>query len=138
MTIEPVRPQLAASSAIFQDGRILLVRRAREHGRGRYSLPGGRVEWGETLEQAVHREVSEETGLTIEIIGLAGIREVLPVNGGGHFVVLSYAARWLSGGVLLNDELDDHVWARPEQVAHYQLTDGLVPIVDAARAVIGA
>ena len=61
---------------IFRDGRVLLVRRARSPGKGFYSLPGGRVEFGETLHTALHREIDEETGLRVDILGLAGWREV--------------------------------------------------------------
>ena len=136
MSSNPVRPQLAASAVIFRDGKILLVRRAREPGRSRYSLPGGRVEWGETLQQAVHREVAEETGLTIAIVGLAGIREVLPAAGGGHFVVLSYAARWIAGEVTLNDEHEGHEWVSPEEAPHFHLTDGLMPIIETAKSLV--
>ena len=57
----PSRPQLAVSGAIFRDGKVLLVRRARSPGQGFYSLPGGRVEFGESLHAALHREVDEET-----------------------------------------------------------------------------
>ena len=53
------RPQLAVSAAIFREGKVLLVRRARSPGRGFHSLPGGRVEFGETLTEAQHREVRE-------------------------------------------------------------------------------
>ena len=76
---EPLsRPQIAVSAAIFRDSRILLVRRARSPAKGFYSLPGGRVEFGETLHAALHREVDEETSLKIEIVDLAGWREVVP------------------------------------------------------------
>src|ERR1700760_3808898 len=63
------RPQLAVSAVIFREGRVLLVRRARSPGKGFYSLPGGRVEYGESLHTALAREVDEETGLKIEILG---------------------------------------------------------------------
>lgn len=133
----PPRPQLAASAAIFRDGLLLVVRRAREPGRGRWSLPGGRVEWGETLEQAVAREVSEETGIAIRILQLAGTREVMPAGERGHFVVLSYAALWQSGEAVLNDEHDDHCWIVPDKLGSLDTTDGLLPIVEAARRIVG-
>ena len=81
-TLHPTRPQLAVSGAIFRDGKVLLVRRSRSPGLGFYSFPGGRVEFGESLHTALHREVDEETGLRIEILELAGWREVLPAAGG--------------------------------------------------------
>src|SRR6201995_98371 len=101
------RPQLAVSAAIFRDGKVLLVRRARSPGKGFYSFPGGRVEFGETLHTALHREVDEETALKIDIVGLSGWREGVPSRPGhGHSVILSFAARWTSGEPVLNDELD--------------------------------
>src|SRR6202012_514080 len=104
-TSPQIRPQLAVSAAIFRDGKVLLVRRARSPGKGSYSLPGGRVEFGESLHTALAREVDEETGLKIEIVGLAGWREALPAtSGGGHYVILSFAARWIAREPVLNDE----------------------------------
>src|SRR6202048_4689025 len=92
--LQPSHPQLTVSAVIFRDNRILLVRRARSPAKGFYSLPGGRVEFGETLHTALHREVAEETALRIEIVGLAGWREVVPGTGGGggHYLIMSFAA----------------------------------------------
>src|SRR5215213_2388792 len=121
---EPLsRPQIAVSAAIFRDGKVLLVRRARSPGKGFYSLPGGRVEFGETLHTALHREVDEETALKIEIIGLAGWREVVPgPPGSGHYLIMSFAARWNSGEPALNDELDDFKWLAPDDLGDLKLT----------------
>src|SRR3979409_717203 len=124
--IQPPHPQLAVSAAIFRDGKILLVRRARSPAKGFYSLPGGRVEFGETLHAALHREVDEETALRIDIVGLAGWREVVPgTAGGGPFLLLSCAARCGAGEPVLNDELDDFRWLAPDAVGDLKLTDGL-------------
>src|SRR5450755_3291492 len=123
-------PQLAVSAAIFRDDKILLVRRARAPANGLYSLPGGRVEFGETLHTALHREIDEETALEIEIIGLAGWREVLPATaGGGHYLIMSFAARWRSGEVVLNEELDDFRWLKPDGPGDLKLTDGLAAVI---------
>lgn len=139
MTATPgPRPQLAASAIIFREGKILLVQRAHDPGRGRWSVPGGRVENGETLEQAVHREVAEETGIAIDIIALAGIREVLPRGEArSHYVVLSYAALWTSGDVQLNDEHQAAQWLDPDRLSEVTTTDGLADIVAAARKIVG-
>jgi 8-oxo-dGTP diphosphatase len=136
--VQPSHPQLAVSAAIFRDGKILLVRRANSPAKGHYSLPGGRVEFGETLHTALHREVDEETGLKIEIAGLAGWREVVPgTSGGGHYVIMSFAARWSSGEPVLNDEHDDFRWVAPEALGDFKVTDGLPDIIEAARRVLG-
>ena len=135
--IQPSHPQLAVSAAIFRDGKILLVRRARSPAKGYYSLPGGRVEFGETLHQALHREVDEETALKIEIVGLAGWREVVPgITGGGHYLIMSFAARWIAREPVLNDELDDFKWLAPDHFGDLKLTGGLPEVIQAARGLL--
>src|SRR5438046_2665966 len=133
--VQPTRPQLAVSGAIFRDGKVLVVRRARSPGKGFYSFPGGRVEFGESLHTALHREVDEETGLKIEIIGLAGWREVLPGTGGGgggHYLIMSFAARWSAGEPVLNEELDDFRWLAPDTPGDLNLTAGLPEVIRSA------
>ncbi len=80
LPVQPSHPQLAVSAAIFRDGKVLLVRRSKSPARGLYSLPGGRVEFGETLHTALHREVDEETALKIEIAGHVNHPNLPPVS----------------------------------------------------------
>jgi ADP-ribose pyrophosphatase YjhB (NUDIX family) len=132
-------PRLAVSAAIFRDGKVLLVRRARPPGKGLHSLPGGRVEFGETMAKALHREVAEEVGLRIEIVGPAGWREVIPAEPGhGHFVVMAFAARWVGGEPVLSDELDGFRWFAPDLPDDLQVTEGLQTVIDSARRLVGA
>jgi ADP-ribose pyrophosphatase YjhB (NUDIX family) len=132
----PDRPYLAVSAAIVRDGKVLVVRRARKPALNLYTLPGGAVESGETLHEAVVREVREETALTVEPIALAGHREVIMRDADGrverHFVILSFAARWRVGDVALSDELDDARWLAPAELAGLRTTEGLADIVAAA------
>jgi ADP-ribose pyrophosphatase YjhB (NUDIX family) len=131
-------PQLAVSAAIFRDSKVLLVRRARPPKKGLHSLPGGRVEFGETMAKALHREIAEEVRLRIDIIGPAGWREVLPAQpADGHFVVVAFAARWVGGEPVLSDELDSFSWAAPDLPDHLQVTEGLQNIIDSARRLAG-
>ncbi len=135
----PPRPQLAVSAAIFRNGKVLLVRRARSPGKGFYSLPGGRVEFGESLHQALSREVDEETGLKIDIVGLASWREVLPAaGGGGHYLIMSFAARWRANEPVLNDEHDDFKWLPAAALGDLKLTGGLPEVLQAAERLIKA
>jgi|ERR1700677_638164 8-oxo-dGTP diphosphatase len=140
--IYPTRPYLAVSAAIFRDGRVLIVRRAEPPARGLYTLPGGVVELGETLVEAVTREIHEETGLEIEPHGLAGYRQLIARDGSGrierHFVILPFAARWLAGEIALNDELAEGRWLEPEALSGLKTTEGLTDIVAAAAEVIAA
>ena len=132
----PQRPILAVSAAIFRDGKVLVVRRARSPALNLYTLPGGAVEIGETLVQAVAREVREETALEVEPVALAGQREVIARDAQGrverHFVILCFAARWRSGEPVLNDELDDARWLDPAELAALRTTEGLAEIIAAA------
>jgi ADP-ribose pyrophosphatase YjhB (NUDIX family) len=134
----PDRPFLAASAAVIRDGKVLIVRRARPPARGVYTLPGGVVEAGETLADAAKREVWEETGLDIAPLALAGFREVILRDGENavsrHFVILSFAARWIAGEVRLNGELDDARWLDPAEIAGLSTTEGLSDLVAAAFA----
>ncbi|MGH6676571.1 MAG: NUDIX hydrolase [Xanthobacteraceae bacterium] len=132
----PMRPYLAVSAAIFRDGRVLIVRRARAPAHGLYTLPGGGVELGETLEEAVVREVREETALNVTPVALAGYRQAIAHDAKGsverHFVILPFAARWLSGEVSLNEELAEAHWLLPEELARLTTTEGLAQIVASA------
>jgi 8-oxo-dGTP diphosphatase len=132
----PERPFLAVSAAIVRAGRVLVVRRARAPADGLFSLPGGVVEIGETLTQAVIREVREETSLAIEPVGLAGFREAIGRDKDGrverHFVILPFAARWLAGEPILNEELSEARWLRPAELAGLATTAGLAEIVASA------
>ena len=132
----PQRPYLAVSAAIVRDGKFLLVRRARPPSKGLFTLPGGVVELGETLKQAVEREVREETGMTVEPVALAGFREAVVRDAQDrverHFVILSFAARWQAGEPVLNEELSEAHWLEPAALAGLATTPGLAEIVAAA------
>ena len=138
----PQRPILAVSAAIFRGGKVLIVRRARKPALGVYTLPGGGVETGETLIEAVAREVREETSLVIEPVGLAGYREAIVRDAQSgverHFVILCFAAHWRGGEPVLNDELDDARWLDPAELSGLRTTEGLAEIVAAASARLAA
>jgi 8-oxo-dGTP diphosphatase len=137
----PTRPYLAVSAAIFRDGRVLIVRRARPPAAGLYTLPGGGVELGETLEEAVVREVREETALAIAPVDLVGFRQAIARDSAGrverHFVILPFAARWIGGEISLNEELAEAHWLAPSEISGLQTTEGLSQIVAAATERIG-
>jgi 8-oxo-dGTP diphosphatase len=137
----PERPFLAVSAAIVRDGKILVVRRARPPANGLFTMPGGVVEVGETLVEAVAREVREETGLTIDPVALAGFRETIVRDGESrverHFIILCFAARWRAGEPVLNEELSDARWLDPAELAGLPTTPGLAEIVAAAFERLG-
>ena len=134
--VYPNRPFLAVSAAIVRNRRILIVQRAQAPSRGVYTLPGGVVEAGETLVEAVAREVLEETGLTVVPHTLLGHREVILRDAEGrverHFVILPFAARYTGGEPVVNDELVGSHWFEPSELERLQTTEGLADIVAAA------
>jgi 8-oxo-dGTP diphosphatase len=136
----PARPIVAVSAAIVRDGRVLIARRARPPANGVFTLPGGVVEVGETLPQALTREIMEETSLVIEPVALAGYRERIVRDGNGgveqHFVILPFAARLLAGEPVLNDELAEVRWLSPAELDGLPTTEGLAQIVAYAIALI--
>jgi ADP-ribose pyrophosphatase YjhB (NUDIX family) len=138
----PTRPFLAVSAAIVRDGKVLIVRRARPPAKDVYTLPGGVVEAGENLHEAVVREVREETALTIEPIKLAGHREAIKRRADGrverHFVILCFAARFVSGTPVPSDgEVAEILGCRPSELGRLRTTEGLAEIVQSAFALLG-
>jgi 8-oxo-dGTP diphosphatase len=121
---------------------VLIVRRARPPANGLYTLPGGGVELGETLEEAVIREVKEETALDVEPVALAGYRQAIARDAQGsverHFVILPFVARWIAGEVTLNEELGEALWLEPAELIALQTTEGLAFIVNAAAERLAA
>lgn len=121
------RPAIPCVGAIVfdPDGRLLLVQRGHEPSAGLWSLPGGRVEPGETDEQAVIREVAEETGLTVRPGRLAGaVRR--PGPGGVVFDIRDYQADVTGGAIAAGDDAADVRWAAPADLATLSLIDGLL------------
>jgi len=134
----PARPILAVSAAVFRDGRVLLARRAKEPMGGRYSLPGGVVEIGETLTEAVKRELFEEVGVEAEIIAFN--RHVEPILREGariraHFVIASFVARWRSGEPCLSSEVDAIAWMEKGGWANVPTTPELDDILESASRI---
>jgi len=130
---------LAASAACFRGGKVLIAKRIKP---SLWSLPGGRLEPGETPEAAAIRELFEETGVTAEIVGLAGEAEVTRTSKDGEvisrFHISAYAARWIEGEAAPGPEAAEIAWITPEEIERYTVTEGLLPIVLKAKQLLGA
>jgi 8-oxo-dGTP diphosphatase len=115
------------AGAVVHDGRgrLLLVRRGREPGRGLWSLPGGRCEPGETAADAAVREVREETGLRVAAGALVG-RVERPGPGGAVYVIDDVACAVVGGELTPGDDADDARWVDAAALAALPLTDGLL------------
>ncbi|HSK95674.1 MAG TPA: NUDIX domain-containing protein [Euzebyales bacterium] len=121
------RPEVAVGAVLVRDGRLLLVRRGRGVGAGRWSLPGGRVEPGETLAAALTRELREETGLTARIGDLCGIAE--RIGDRAHYVILDF---WASaeGTPVAGDDAAAVMWADRAALQRLDLVERLMEFLD--------
>lgn len=136
----PDRPILCASAAVFRDGRVLLGSRRNPPYDQVFSLPGGLVETGETLEEAALRELEEETGVRGEIVAFNGWREVIHRDGEGrvqrHYVIASFVAKWVAGDGEAGDELGRVLWADDDEARTLPLTNGLSDLLQRARSIL--
>ncbi|MET7641031.1 NUDIX domain-containing protein [Streptomyces sp. NPDC005438] len=115
-----------AASVVVTDeaGRVLLVRRGTEPGRGLWSVPGGSVEAGESLREAAAREALEETGLRVRVgRELWNLR--VPVGDGRVYEIHDFAATVLGGTLVAGDDADEVRWVAPEEIDALPLTDDL-------------
>ncbi len=143
----PIWPRLAASAAIFRDGRILLGERGKGAMAGYWSLPGGHVEPGETARAAAAREVLEETSITAEILGLLDLHEVIRRDGNPpdptaagvswHYVIAVHHGRWLAGEPAAASDCRATRFVPLDEVERLPLTDGALALIRRAAALAG-
>jgi len=126
-------PTVAVGAIVFDsDGRVLLVERGSPPGAGLWSVPGGKVERGETLAQAVAREVREETGMIVEVGALACVVERFGDD--YHFVILDYHARPIGGTLAAGGDARAARFVADAELQALPVTDGLIDVIARARA----
>ncbi len=133
MQKDTIRPELCVSVSVFRNGKILLAERIRGLYAGHYSLPGGRVERGENLQEAALRELREEVKVEASILGFVDHVELIGHNPSGavdyHAVICVFAAHWLSGEPQSSGEAGDLVWVEPCAILNIATTPGLAEIL---------
>ncbi len=136
----PTQPALAVSVAVFRDGEVLLASRAVAPYARFFTLPGGLVEIGETIEAAALRELREETGVLARLIGFNQPVQHIARDFTGrverHYVILSFAALWVAGEARRGAEARDVLWRAPENLGDLPLTPGLAHIVADAKTIV--
>jgi 8-oxo-dGTP diphosphatase len=134
----PSRPFLGVGALIFDAGTILLVERAKEPLKGWWSLPGGIVETGETLEAAIRREVLEETGLEIEPLShFETFERIMPDAAGRaeyHYVLIDYVCRVAGGSLAPASDVSEARWVEEQNLGDYRLTEGTLAVIERAFA----
>lgn len=136
----PRRPMVGVGAVVVRDGNVLLERRGQPPAQGSWSLPGGLVDAGEHLEEAVRREVREECGIEVEVGGLLGVFEPIVRDDDGriryHYVVLDYLARYVSGELVIGDDAAELRWVRFGDLGDYPLLPATRDMIDRARAAL--
>lgn len=120
----PDSPVVGVGGVIVRDGLVVLVKRAHEPRRGEWSLPGGRVELGETLVDAVRREVLEETGLEVEVGALVELFDRVHRRGERvqyHFVIADFLCHPRGGALRAGDDALDVAWVAVDALAGYHV-----------------
>jgi ADP-ribose pyrophosphatase YjhB (NUDIX family) len=132
----PSRPILGVGALILRRGRVLLVERRRVPLRGWWSIPGGVLEAGETLEQGVCREVLEETGLLVKPLRLFEVFERIIRDTQGrpeyHYVLIDYLCRVAGGKLLAADDANRAEWVAREDLKHLRITEGTLEVIERA------
>jgi len=138
----PTRPIVGVGAVVLMDdGRVVLVKRGHEPMAGHWSLPGGVLEVGETLEAGVAREIREETGLVVDVGPLVELFDRILLDDGGavqyHFVLADYLCRPRQGRLEAGTDVDDVVLADPDALDAYRLTEKARDVIARARVIAG-
>jgi mutator protein MutT len=135
----PERPLLGVGAVIFDGGRVLLIERGQEPLKGWWTLPGGLVETGERLDQALRREVREETGLEVEPLTVAAIFERITPDPEGrtefHYVIVDYLCRAVGGELAWGSDVSAARWVELDGLDTLKVAPGTPPVIEKARAI---
>ena len=132
----PSQPVIGVGAIVVQQDEVLLIRRGKAPQKGLWSLPGGALELGESLDQAVRREVLEETGLEVRVLEFAGAFERITKDDGEavqyHYVLLDYLCEIVGGALAAGDDAAEAEWVSRAALKHRSLTPGLEAVIDKA------
>jgi mutator protein MutT len=132
----PDRPYVGIGGVIVHDGRVVLVKRRFEPLAGQWSIPGGAVEAGETLEACVVREMNEETGFVVEVGPVVEVLDRITRDDEGrvlyHFVLIDYLCRPVGGELRAGSDVAEAVLAEPSELAQYELTEKALAVIERA------
>lgn len=139
----PGRPTPAVGTVCFRGDDVLLIRRGTPPLAGDWSLPGGRIEFGERTEAAALRELKEETGVEAHLVGLIDVVDAIFTSRRSgevarHYVLFDFAAVWISGDPVAGDDAAHAEWISPGRLATLPLWDETRRVIEKARAMAAA
>jgi 8-oxo-dGTP diphosphatase len=128
---------IGVGAVVFNErDEILLIRRGKPPHYGRWMVPGGSLEWGETLADAAVREVREETGIDIEVEAFVEVVEAITRGDGDHhFVIIDYAAHAIGGHLQADSDALDAAWIGMDSLPGHDLTEELKAVIEKARRI---
>jgi 8-oxo-dGTP diphosphatase len=134
-------PILGVGAVVWNDkDEVALIRRGKEPRRDQWSIPGGHLEWGESLHDAVLREVREETGLVVEIAGLIDTVDLIMQDGSGevtrHYVLIDFAARAVAGELRAGSDAAEARWVAFSALGDYPLWSETRRIIEESRRLV--
>jgi len=136
----PPRPVVGVGAVIVDDGRVVLIKRKYEPLAGQWSLPGGTLEIGESLEAGVAREMREETGLEVAVGPVVDVFDRILLDTAGrvryHFVLIDYLCRPIGGSLVAGSDVADAVLADPAALAPFRLTPKAISVIDRALTLV--
>jgi len=128
-------PQVGVGAIVWKDDKVLLIRRGQPPRKGSWSLPGGRQQLGETVNEGVAREVREETGIEIRILDMVAVVDLIEREGDAiayHYTVIDVVAEWVSGEAVAGDDAAEVAWVRADALAPYDLTPKMLEVIELA------
>ena len=136
----PDRPFVGVGGVIVDQGRVVLIKRRFEPLAGQWSLPGGTLEIGESLEAGVAREMREETGLEVAVGPVVDVFDRILLDTDGrvryHFVLIDYLCRPIGGSLVAGSDVADAVLADPAALAPFRLTPKAISVIDRALTLV--
>lgn len=129
-------PRIGVSACVWRDGKVLLVERGKEPWKGKWSLPGGGLEFGETVREAARRELHEETGIEADLVKLVDIDDAIMRDAAGrpvaHYAIACFTGYWRRGEAEVHDDVTKVRWAERDELDALDMTPGTAAYIHQA------
>ena len=137
----PLQPLIGLGAIVWKEGKVLMVQRGRPPRQGAWSLPGGLQMLGETVTDGIRREIREETGIEIDLLGLVEVVDSVQRDPSDqvlyHFTIIDYAARWRSGEAVAGDDAAAVAWVDPADLHRVETWEETLRVIEKSRVWLG-